>query len=154
MKYRVILKCDQTYLFDFLTKDLKDSYAKNKKSKDTPISKGLTFQTEVILNKKTKKYATIQVLEYDRPHLFVMDYRSNDYHKISSLELNKIEEDKTELIYELLEERLVNGKVEKSSGSYKSTEIKNAGLKTKLQYMDIASMLRKKKIEDLKNQES
>lgn len=150
MKYQLNLKCDQEYLFDFLTKDLKETYYKTKKSNSVEITKGLTFSTEVTISKKVKKYATIKVLEYEKPRLFTMDYRSEDYHKISSLELVKLSDDKTKLIYEMLEEKIVSGKVEKSTGSYGSEEIKNASFFTKLQYRDVASMLRKKKREDNK----
>lgn len=148
MRYRLVLRCDQEYLFNFLTKDLKQTFNQTKKAKTTEISKGLTFSTKVDVSKKVSKYVTVKVLEFDKPHKFAMEYTSDTYHKISNFEINKIDEYRVEFIYEMLEEKIADDKVIKTTGSYLSNEIKKAPLTARFQYMDIAAMLRDKKIDN------
>ena len=144
MKRRIILDAPIEELFNALISPTIENYknVKHKNPTEEQLKYGLTYQVEVP-NSKPKRYATVKVLKYDKPHQFSMEYKSSAYHKIDSLWLNKMDNGKTEVITEHKEESIKNGKVVSSRGQDDSDVIKPVSLFERGKYMRLAYAIKK-----------
>ena len=144
MKHRIILDAPIDELFKALISPTIENYktVKHKEPSEDELKRGLTYQVEV-QNSKPRRYATVKVLKYDKPHQFSMEYKSSTYHKIDSVWLSETTNNKTEVITEHKEERLNNGKVISSKGYDDENVIKPVSLFERGKYMRLANAIKK-----------
>ena len=148
MKHKITLRCDMDGLYKALTSPLIESYeeVKKKTPSEDELKHGLTFQTRVTTDTKNKRYATVKVLKYDRPHQFKTEYRSDTYHKITTFVLEDAGNEHTSLTYELIEEKIRNGTVVQTRGNENPDKTGSVPLLERRKYLRLAEAIRKNKI--------
>ncbi len=144
MKRRIVLNAPIDKLFPALISPTLEGYrtVKNKLPTDDELKHGLTYQIEV-QGAKPKRYATVKVLKYEKPHIFSMEYTSSAFHKIDTVWLNETTDGKTELISEHMEERIKDGKVISSKGKDDSNVIKPVSFWDRGKYKKLAYAVKK-----------
>ncbi len=144
MKRRIVLNVPIDKLYAALISPTLESYRTTKKKLPTEdeLKHGLTFQIE-IQGTKPKRYATIKVLKYEKPHVFSMEYTSPTFHKIDTIHLTETNNNKTELITEHIEEKLKDGKVVSTKGKDDSDTIKPVSLWERSKYKRLAYAINK-----------
>lgn len=144
MKRRIVLDAPIDKLYVALISPTIEGYktVKHKEPTEEELKHGLTYQIEV-QKSKPKRYATVKVLKYDKPHLFSMEYTSSAYHKIDSVWLNETADSKTEVLSEHMEERIKDGKVISSKGKDNSDTIKPVSLFERRKYIRLAYAVKK-----------
>ena len=152
MKYIMTLNVSCDDLFDAYVNNLIDDYfaAKGKLLKKEKIIQGFTYEKNISKDKRKKQaqYATVKVLKIDRPSVYKTEYISNRYHRIMGLEMRPISENKTELVYEIVQDIYNNSDRDSNNISVDipfSDKIKKASLWKKYQFNYLCKSIRLRK---------
>lgn len=140
-KEKMILKCTQEEFFQAMIQDFKNQYqsVKNTELPDEQVVKGFRFTKKLPAKKGSSvvNMATYRILECEYPNQFVMEYKSQRYHKVISAQTKKLDDDHIEVLFGSYDEKLGEGI--KPTTDYGEDVIINVKLKTR---MSIKSMLK------------
>ena len=147
MKEKMVININNEVFFKEFIESICNQYSAVSKEKITPnkIKKGYHFE---FMAKKGNR-ARVKITDYVFALSYHMDYRSDRFHRISGIDLKKIDEDHTEIIMTRLEGPIKNGL--STVDTNKDSEIREASFKTKWQMNKMIKAIKKELAQKAKN---
>lgn len=148
-KEKMVLKCTKEEFFQAVIQDFKNQYesVKNEELPDDKVVKGFRFTKKLPAKKGSSvvNMATYRILECEYPKKFVMEYKSQRYHKVISAEIKERDNENIEVLFGSFDEKLGEGI--KPTTDFGEDVIVNVKIKTRLSIRSMLKNYRKMQVE-------